>query len=200
MIKQEFSDALRVKLSGLPEQDVEEQLAFYSEMIDDRIEEGATEEDAVSAIGSVDQIAEQILSEIPFSRLAKERIKPKRRIKAWEIVLLALGSPIWLSLGIAAFAVILSLYVVLWSFIVSLWAIFVSVAACVPACIAAGVLLICMENTALGIASISMSFVCAGLAIFLFFGCSAASKSIVVLTKKLALVVKKCVVKKERMA
>ena len=37
MRKQEFLDTLRARLSGLPKQDVEEWLGFYSEMIDDRV-------------------------------------------------------------------------------------------------------------------------------------------------------------------
>ena len=50
-------------------------------------------------------------------------MRPKRRLQAWEIVLLALGLPVWLSLGLAALAVVLSLYVVVWSLDVSLWAV-----------------------------------------------------------------------------
>ena len=48
--------------------------------------------------------------------------------RRWLIVLLALGSPIWLSLLIAAAAVVLSLYIVLWSLILSLWAVELSLA------------------------------------------------------------------------
>ncbi len=197
MKKQEFLNALQNELSGLPTQEIDERLAFYSEMIDDRIEEGASEEDAVSGIGSVREISEQIISEVPFSKIAKERIKPNRRIKAWEIVLLALGSPIWLSLAIAAIAVILSLYVVIWSVVVSLWAIFASFTACAPGGIAAGVLLICQGNTAAGIAMIGAGLLCAGLAIYLFFACKITTKAILLLTKKIALTIKKLFVKKE---
>ena len=38
MNKQEFIDALRAALSGLPADDVEDRLSYYGEMIDDRIE------------------------------------------------------------------------------------------------------------------------------------------------------------------
>ena len=65
-------------------------------MIDDRMEEGLAEEEAVSSFGTPEEIADQILSEIPLSRLVRERVKPKRALKAWEIVLLVLGSPVWL--------------------------------------------------------------------------------------------------------
>lgn len=47
MNKQEFLVKLRKGLSGLPKEDIEERLTFYSEMIDDRMEEGLSEEEAV---------------------------------------------------------------------------------------------------------------------------------------------------------
>lgn len=37
MNKQEFLSSLRKQLPNLPRQDVNERIAFYSEMIDDRI-------------------------------------------------------------------------------------------------------------------------------------------------------------------
>lgn len=197
MRKQEFLDALRIKLSGLPKQDVEERLAFYSEMIDDRMEEGRTEEEAVSEIGFVDEIVAQIIADIPFTKIAKQKIKPKRRLKAWEIVLLALGSPIWFSLAVAAFAVILSLYVVLWSVIISLWAIFGSLVGCTFGSIVAGIGFALGGYGLTGIAIIGAGIVCAGLSIFLFFGNRAATKGTFLLTKKIALGIKKCFVKKE---
>ncbi|MBQ9805888.1 MAG: DUF1700 domain-containing protein [Clostridia bacterium] len=197
MTKQEFLTALQQKLSGLPTAEIEERLAFYGEMIDDRMEDGLSEKDAVAGIGSVREIAEQIITEIPFAKIAKERIKPKRRIKAWEIVLLALGSPIWLSLGIGAFVIFLSLYVVLWSAVVSLWAVFASLAACSLGGVVASVIFLSIGNISSGLALLGAGFVCAGLAIFLFFGCHATTKGILLLTKKIALGIKKCFVKKE---
>ena len=210
MTKKEFLDALKAKLSGLPESDIEERLSFYSEMIDDRIEDGVGEEEAVLGIGSVDEIAAQIIADVPLTKIAKERIKPKRRLRAWEIVLLAVGSPIWFSLGIAAFAVILALYIVLWSLIISLWAVFVSLVACALGLsvagiamiggpyVFAGVIMASESHVFSGIALIGVGLVCAGLAIFLFFGCNAATKGAILLTKKIALGVKKAFMRKER--
>ena len=198
MLKQEFLDKLRTDLVGLPKQELEERLAFYSEMIDDCIEDGLSEEDAVAGVGSVDEISAQIISDIPFAKIAKERIKPKRRMKAWEIVLLILGSPIWLSLAVAAFVVILSLYVVLWSLIVSVWAILAALAASALGVAFAGIAFAIFNNALVGVAMIGAALVCAGLAIFMFFGCHGATKGIILLTKKLALGVKKCFVRKEK--
>ena len=125
MNKQEFLDKLRTGLMGLPKDDLEERVNFYSEMIDDRMEEGVSEEDAVKSLGSTEAVARQIISEIPIMTIVKEKMKPKRKLGAWEIVLLAVGSPVWLSLLIAAFAVLLSLYIVLWAVgVVTAWAVF----------------------------------------------------------------------------
>lgn len=197
MRKQEFLDRLKARLSRLPKQDVDERLNFYSEMIDDRIEDGLSEEDAIAEIGTVEAVASQIIADVPLIKIAKEKIKPKRRLKVWEIVLLAVGSPIWLSLLIAAVAVIFSLYVVLWSVIVSLWSVFVSVIACAFAGIAAGSGFACFGSLVAGFAMIGAGIVCAGLSVFLFFGCKAATKGTVLLTKKLTCGMKKSVVGKE---
>lgn len=197
MSKQEFLDKLRAELAGLPKEDIEERLNFYSEMIDDRIEDGQTEQEAIRDIGSVAGITEQIISDIPLAKIAKERIKPKRRLKAWEIVLLVLGSPIWLSLAVAAFAVLLSVYVVLWSVVVSVWSAFGSLVACAFGGVVAGAIFAVTNNALTGIALIGASLVCAGVAIFMFFACKAATKGIILLTKKIALGIKKSFVKKE---
>ncbi len=198
MTKLKFLLSLHDRLSGLPQYELEERLNFYSEMIEDRMEEGLPEEEAVSAIGSVDDIAEQIIADIPLVKIAKEKIKPKRRLSAWEIVLLALGSPIWLSLLIAAFAVVLSLYVSLWSVIISLWAVFASVIGCALCGIAVGIGFAVGGDPIAGGAMIGAGLVCAGLSIFIFFGCKAATKGILLLTKKLALAIKNLFIKKER--
>ena len=196
MNKQEFLAQLRKGLSGLPKDDIDERLTFYSEMIDDRMEDGIPEETAVCEIGAVDELVSQIIADIPLGKLVKEKITPKKKLKAWEIVLLVLGSPIWLSLLIAVFAVILSLYVVLWSVIIVLWAAFASFAACGLAGIAAGVYFSVGGNVLTGIAMIGAGIVCTGLSVFMFFGCKAATKGILNLTKKLAIRIKNCFIKK----
>lgn len=197
MRKKEFLAQLRKGLSGLPQEDLEERLTFYSEMIDDRVEEGLLEEAAVSAVGTVDEIVSQIIADIPFAKLAKERMKQKRRLNVWEIVLLILGFPLWFSLLVAAFAVVLSLYVSLWAVTISLWAVFVSLIVCAFGGIVAGLVFACRGNALAGIAVIGAGIVCAGLAILMFYGCKAATKGTLVLAKKFALWIKNGFVKKE---
>ena len=197
MNKQEFLVQIRKGLSGLPKEDIEERLAFYSEMIDDRMEDGVTEEEAVSAVGSVDEILTRVAAEASLAKKPKERIKNKRRLSAGEIVLLVLGSPIWLSLGIAAFAVILSLYISLWAVIISLWAVFVSFIGCAFGGIVAGLVIACSGNALSGVAILAAGIVCTGLSIFLFYGCKAATAGTLILTKKMALWTKNIFIKKE---
>lgn len=197
MRKSEFLAELKDRLGGLPPQDIEERLTFYAEMIDDRMDEGLTEEEAVREIGTVDEVVAQIIEDTPFIKLAKQRIRPKRRIHAWEIVLLALGSPIWLSLLIAAFAVILSLYASLWSVIVSLWAVFAGLVSCAVGGLAGGIGFICGAHVPSGMAVLGTAVFCAGLSIFAFFGCKASTKGAARLTRLMALSIKKCFVGKE---
>lgn len=186
MNKQEFLEQLRGSLSGFPQEDVDERLSFYSEMIDDRVEEGLSEEEAVSGIGTVDEVTSQIIGDIPLSKIVKEKVKPRRKLRAWEIVLIVLGSPIWLSLLIAAVCVVISIYAVLWSLIISLWAVELAVALSFIYCIISGVVCFALGHTFTGLAVLGTGLFCAGIAIFLFFGCKAATKGIIALTKKIA--------------
>ncbi|MBQ3870502.1 MAG: DUF1700 domain-containing protein [Clostridia bacterium] len=194
MNKEEFLNELRKGLSHLPEQDADERVAFYSEMIDDRIEEGATEEEAVAASGSVEDI---VLSETPLTKIVAEKIKPKRRLKGWEIALIILGFPLWLPLLIAAFAVILSLYIVIWSLIISLWAVEAALLVCAVAGLIGAVVFAINGNVPVAVASAGLCLLSAGLAIFMFYCCFYASKGILKLTKKALLGVKRSFTGKE---
>lgn len=195
--KQEFLAKLKKGLSGLPQSDIDERLAFYEEMIDDRIEDGLSEEDAVNEIGDIDEIISQIISETPLTKIVKEKIKPKRTLRAWEIILLILGSPLWISLLAATFIVVLSIYLVLWSLILCLWSIEVSLWAYTLCGIVSGIVIIFNDNVFSGLALIGIALVCAGLSIFLFFGCKAATKGTLLLTKKITRGIKNIFMKKE---
>lgn len=197
MNKQDFLTRLREALSGLPQEDIDERLMFYGEMIDDKVEDGLPEEDAVAEIGSVEAIASQFLEDFPLPKIVKERMKPKRRLRVWEIVLLILGSPAWLPLLVAAFSVFLSVYVVIWSVIISLWAVDVSFAAGFLGGIIGGVILLCLGEGTQGFLMICAGLILAGMAVFLFFGCKLVTKGALLLTKKIALAVKFRFLRKE---
>lgn len=197
MTKREFIQKLREGLSGLPQADIEERVIFYGEMIDDRVEDGLSEEEAVSEIGNVEEITLQIIEETPLTKIVREKIRPKGKVKAWQIVLIAVGSPIWASLLIVAIAVIFSIWVSLWAVIVSLWASDAALAASALGAIIEGVILIFTGYALSGLFAFGGGLVCAGLFIFLLFGCKAATKGLVILTKKILIGIKRIFVGKE---
>lgn len=197
MNKQEFLGQLRLELSGLPQDDIAQRLAFYSEMIDDRIEEGLSEEEAVSAVGSVADITAQVATDFTLRTNEKEIKKIKKQPNPWLILLLILGSPIWLSLLIAALAVILSLYITLWALIISLWAVFGSLLGCVFGFAIAGLSFALSGDSLQAVAIIASGIICAGLSIFMFYGCKAVTNAVLILTKRMILWIKSSITKKE---
>jgi len=197
MTKTEFVLELSGRLDFLPQEEALERIDFYLEIIEDRMDQGLSEEDAVREAGSIDEIVSQILEETPLSRLVSKKLKPKKRFGVLSIIFLILGSPIWLSLLIAAFAVGFSLYVSLWSVILSLWAVFGSVIVTGFAGILCGIIFVSLGKTLSGIALIGAGAVCTGLSVFLFFGCRAATKGAAVMTKKLMHWLKRCLTRKE---
>jgi hypothetical protein len=63
MNKNEFSNELRRRLSGLPQDELERTVSYFCEMIDDRVEDGMTESDAVASLQSFDEIARELAAE-----------------------------------------------------------------------------------------------------------------------------------------
>lgn len=175
MNQQTFLSQLRQGFSGLPQEEIEARLAFYSEMIDDQMEDGIPEEDAVLNVGSVEDIVAQAVEEVPLVKIARERIRPKKPLRSVEILLLVLGSPIWLSLGIAVLAVIFACCVSIWAIVVALWAVFAALAAGSLAALAGCVVLAVRGHVVTGVAALAAGLVSIGLTIFLLFagkGCT----------------------------
>ncbi|MBQ8424930.1 MAG: DUF1700 domain-containing protein [Clostridia bacterium] len=190
MNKQEFIKLLREKLSNYPQKDVEDRITFYSEMIDDKIEDGILEEDAIKEIGDIDIIISQIKDDIFLSNNTKVKSNKKRKLNAWEIVLIVIGSPIWLTILLSILAVVFSAYVSLWAGIITLWA--VLIATCVFAIygIIIGGIMMIIGDTIINLVLFSMGLVCAGLIVFIFYGCLYSTKGLIILTKKIIFIIK----------
>ena len=175
MNKTEFIDELYHLLNHLSKAERQQHLDYYEEMIADRMEDGLAEEEAVAALGRPADIAAQILGEAPP--------KPARRFPIWAIVLIVLGSPLWLSLFLAVAAVLVAVIAVVAAVYISLWA---AIAAFYAADLA--VLLGFLSGIAGGIfyltQGISMpavlffggGLVCAGVTVLLFFLCNLLSR------------------------
>lgn len=189
MNKIEFTEQLRKSLTGLSELDIKKSVDFYEEMIEDRIEDGIPEEEAVAAMGSIDEIKGKILEEIPIAKIVKEKMRPKRALRAWEIVLLILGSPVWVPVSAALIVVALVIYLCFWIIILWLYladlAVFLSgFAAIVGAFVQQNGF-----NTALFLVGGGIALI--GAAILLFFGFTQIAKGMLFVSKKMALGIKK---------
>ncbi len=170
MTKLAFLDRLRCGLRGLPEADVAASLDYYAEMIDERMESGMTEEEAVSELDSPEETARAIILDMPLPQIIKNKCKKTHPWRAWEIVLLVLGSPIWLPLLITAASILLCIYIVLWAIVLTLWAVDVSFVGLFAAC-----LITAVTGASGGFPTLllygGLALISAGLAVFDFFAC-----------------------------
>lgn len=181
MKKQEFLDKLKASLWAMPEADKQRSADYYAEMIDDRMEDGLTEDEAVAAIGDLDEIVKQILQESPRPPQVVKQAAPKKdNTKVWLIILLIVGSPVWIPLAAGLLSTALSVYVSLWAVVISLYAVFIALAASAVGCIVGGFFTFGGGAT---IVTWGAALVCAGLAILFFMLSNLASKGLVKLTK-----------------
>ena len=194
MTKVEFLNELKKQLNGLPENDLNERLSFYDEMIEDRKDEGKSEEEAVNEIGPVDKVANEILAETPLYNLIKERVKPKRALRGWEIVLLVLGFPLWFPLVTVFFILCLVAYLLVWVGVLVMYALELSFATT-----GVGGTILFFINLGTGVTSftyLGVGILSIGIALLLIFGCIGVTKGTCKLSKKIALRIKSIFIKK----
>ena len=115
MTKADFLQLLERALSQLSEEERRANLEYYSELLDDMLEEGMTEAEATAKLGSPAAIAESILQEMPLSKLVSTRVKPKSGWTPLAIILAVVGSPVWVPLLLAGVAVVAALFVSIWA-------------------------------------------------------------------------------------
>lgn len=88
MNKEQFLAALRARLTGLPRADLERTLQYYAEMVDDRVEEGMSEQEAVADVGDPAELAEAILQK-PVRQTEKRERKPMSGGKKTALIVCA---------------------------------------------------------------------------------------------------------------
>lgn len=162
MNKQEYLKALKAALSGADKKEAARTMEFYSELIDDALEDGVSEEEAVAGLEAPAEVAERIGSESGDSE--KKRINT-----ALFIAAVVLASPIWLPIAISVFAVIFSVYVSLWAVIVSLMASSVGTAAGALAGVAASAIMLQGSGAADSLFMLGAALAAAGIAIYLMY-------------------------------
>lgn len=196
MNKATFLSALRVRLAPLPQEELARTLDYYSEMIDDRIEDGMSEEEAVASLEDIDTIVRRIIDETPISTLVKTRVKAKGGWSATAIVLTILGFPVWFPLLIAFAAVLLSIYIVV-------WAVVLAIAAAVLGLILGGAAVLVASPIILITKPLSMLFFCGcalasiGCGVLSLLGMIYAVKGTIWLTKAIGRGIKRMFIRKE---
>lgn len=181
MKKDEFLVELRNKLKGLPQSDIDERVEFYSEMIDDRIEEGKTEEAAIDDLGGTDEVVKQILNETPIVSIVKEKIKPKRKVNGFEIALIIIGFPLWFPLLLVAGILLAVFYILLWVLVIVTYSIELAlIASSVSGAIA---FLAQIFHGEFNVAPLAISFLSLGLAALFVIVCILATKITIKITK-----------------
>ena len=197
MDKLDFLLALDKRLDVLSETDRRASLDYYSEILDDLVEGGMTETDAVASLGSVDAIAQEILMDIPLPKLVKAKMKGKKPLSGLELTLLIVGFPIWFPLLVAGFAVIFAVCVSLWAVVISLYAADLSLALGGLSGLLAAILLLVGGEPLSAVLFMGAALVLAGLSILLLFGCNATAKGMWKLCRLTLRGIKACFIRKK---
>lgn len=165
MNKEEFLGSLNNLLKSLGKSERETSLSYYSEIIDDYMEDGYTEEEAVKKIGHPGVIAQEILEE--------QHGQPKKSLsggmKGVIAVLLVLGFPLWGSLMLAGVCLVLAAVLLVLSAYLVIW--------CIPLCTGSasvaglilsvvsmgGAAVIAFQNPAAGVIQLGIGMLSAGI-------------------------------------
>lgn len=163
MTRREFLKTIRKKLKRFPAEEVKNSLAFYDEAISDRMDKGMTEEQAVAALGSPDEIARGY-DELPGVETACENRSARGGMSG---LLMILTSPIWF----AALIVMATVIPVAAACIIALAAVLAALAVALPVCAAAMLAacgaLFCMNRWA-GILALGCAMVLAGMSMLVW--------------------------------
>ena len=176
MTKQEFLKRLGDLLACLPADQVREAQAFYAEAIDDRMEEGVPEEDAVASMGSPGAVADAILDDLPPVPRAVAKTRRKSTALLWVLVIL--GSPVWLALAAAFFITVAALYAVVWILAAAIWGVAFVIAAAGPVLWVLAFDGLMIGHGAFALAFLGIGLVAVGAGLLLGAGAFAATKCI----------------------
>lgn len=194
MTKQEFLTSLRAKLQGLPQEDIDERVSFYDEMISDRIDEGENEEEIVASIGNIDDVVKTIAADIPLAKIVKHKMTPKKPIPAWVFILIGLSFPFWLPFAITALVLAVVFFALLWIMVIVTYSVetaFVSSAV-------AGItgFFAYLGQGEFNLVSLGSGIISIGAAILMVFACIYATIGSIKLTKRIITGIKMIFIKK----
>ena len=192
MKKKEFLKLLEQNLGGLPKEEIDNYVEFYSEAISDRMEDGKTEEEAIRDLGGIEEVIKEICGEKSLTSLVRQKVTPKRRITSAEIVLLILGFPLWFPLLMVVLTFILVGYLLTWILVIVTYAVEFGLIAGSGFSIA--LYFANLANGTSNIGYLGIGLLGIGAAIIFSFVCVAATKVSFRLAKRIVLGIKKALI------
>ncbi|MDD5799281.1 MAG: hypothetical protein PUD09_01325 [Coriobacteriales bacterium] len=125
MTRDEWLTQLCAKLldQGISKKDVQEAQEFYAEALDDRMEDGMTEAEAVADLGDVRDACDSVVESLPPVRRAVAGVRQSRERTVLVIVLLILGAVAWVPLAAGLALLAVAVYAAIWCVIAALWAV-----------------------------------------------------------------------------
>lgn len=110
MCKAEFLSELQKQMIGISQLEKERILNYYNETIEDAMEDGVSEEDAIRSLGTMEDIVKQIYAEHDINMQSMKQVK--RRTPYVRYLLLVFFAPFWLT-GIALVITLYLMYIAL---------------------------------------------------------------------------------------
>ena len=200
MNRQEFITEIGRRLEGFPPEEIERSKEYFLEMIEDRMEDGMSEEEAIADIGSVDDAVADILKDIPLTKVIKATMKPEGKLRGWQIACLILGSPIWVPLLLVAIILIFVWYIVIWVIVIAFFAIDLALFVSGIAMVIAGLASIAQMEPAVPVLTIGIGLILIGGSVLLFLPLLKLAKVTCKLGKKTALWIKSWFVRRKKNA
>ncbi len=110
MNKVDFLINLEIKLKKNKVKDYRSYKEYYSELLDDNIEQGKSVEDSISDMGGFDAIVNAILTD---EEIIQETV-PLTGIKWLNLTLILVGAPLWAPILLVFLTVIIAFYLFIW--------------------------------------------------------------------------------------
>ena len=181
MNKAWFLSEIKMKMEQFPDFELQETLDYYNEIIDDKIESGMSEEEAIFSLGKVDEILKEMIYEMPITSILNSRIKPKPELNKIQMFFIGL---VMLIGALPVFIVLFSLYLSIWAVIGALYFTNFVMLLSSLLCIMSFVFHLFMRNWSQSMLSVGLFFLTAGLSILMFYGMNFVSVYLVDISKK----------------
>lgn len=169
---EEFLQQLKSALAHLPYSEVERVVSYYSENLQDKIEDGVSEEDAIASFGNLDEFVSMIEEEVTITSIVKDKVMKKSKdsnVNKMLIGIIAvLGIPIWIGLGGLAIGLGIGFLAVFWSIPFVLGSMYISLAFMSVSGILIGFIRMFTFEFATGLAYFGFGVTASGLVVMFF--------------------------------